>query len=235
LFLESAYPEIMAENPEPQRFFVVGDVHGCPRQLEEILTKAQAYPRHRLVFLGDYIDRGPDSETVLQLLRTVDGVFLLGNHEQMLIDRWNASSSPSVGRGWLDVAHISLESFEWLVSVALDHYETDDYLFVHGGLDPRKPRSAQTKDDYLWVRHDGDYLGVTPKVVVHGHHSVDKPVRVGNRININTRCGVGGPLTALVLPEYRYHQSSPSPVPRARNLPTAADLAALADEGLEEL
>jgi serine/threonine protein phosphatase 1 len=219
----------------PERFLVVGDIHGCPVQLEEILDRAQAYPDHRLVFLGDYIDRGPDSETVLQLLRPLDAVFLLGNHEQMLIDRWKSSSTPTVGRGWLDVARVSMESFEWLSTVPVDHYETAGYLFVHGGLDVRKNRSSQGPQDYLWVRHDGDYLAVTPKTVVHGHHGVDKPVRVGNRININTRCGTGGPLTALVIPEFRYLQSSPSPRPPSGLTVTPRDLAALMDESLEEL
>lgn len=221
--------------PEEKRFIVVGDVHGCPAQLEEILDLGPSFPDHRWVFLGDYINRGPEPETVLQILRTLDAVFLLGNHEEILIQRWRSASSPAVGRGWLDAAGVSLESFEWLTSVPVDHFETEDYLFVHAGLDVSKPRSDQTRDDYLWVRHEGDYSSVTPKLVVHGHHGVDQPVRQGNRVNLNTRCGSGGPLTALVLPEFRFFRSSPSPESRTKLTVTPADLSALMDETLEEL
>lgn len=216
-------------------YIAVGDIHGCPRQLAEILALGEGFPNHQWVFLGDYIDRGPDSETVLRILSRLDAVFLLGNHEDMLLSRWRGASTPASRAGWLDEARVSATSMEWIASVSREFYETADYFFVHGGLDVDKPLSAQTRADYLWTRTAGDYQALTPKLVVHGHHPVPRPVVVGNRVNLNTGCGQGGPLTALVLPEFLFLESGHSPVPTLKPRTTPEVLAALVDEGLEEL
>ena len=215
------------------RFLVVGDIHGCPRQLEEILALAETYPDHRWVFLGDYIDRGPDSESVIQILSRFEGIFLLGNHEDMLLDRCQQPTHPGTFLHRDDRSGLSDASIEWIRTVPVDHWETDDYFFVHGGLDPFRALNRQTREIYLWSRYAGDYHMLTPKLVIHGHTLVDEPEVVGNRININTGCGCGGVLTALVLPEFRFVFSSPSPqfVSKREDARPASPF----DENLEEL
>jgi serine/threonine protein phosphatase 1 len=180
--------------------------------------------------LGDYINRGPDSERVIQRLRRLDAVFLRGNHEERLLTQWRRAEA-STQRSWLDEVGLSAASLEWLAEVPLDFWESETCLFVHGGLDPSQPRDRQIRSDYLEARHQGDYRSVTPKWVVHGHHPVSQPELVGNRINVNTGCGTGGPLTAVALPELVFLQSSPSP--RPASVPSL--LVAVADDELEEL
>ena len=195
---------------EAGKYIAIGDIHGCLAQLEEVLSLAKAYPGHRLVFLGDYIDRGPESEGVIQRLRSLEASFLLGNHEEMLLEREQNMSAERFGDLFLNT-RLSRDSLLWMRESLLDVLETKDYVFVHAGLDRSKALAGQTRRDYIWTRDEGDYLGLTPKLVIHGHTVVEAPVVVGNRHNINTGCGSGGHLTALVLPELEYLSSSPSP------------------------
>jgi len=192
------------------KYIAIGDIHGCLAQLEEILVQARAYPGHGLVFLGDYIDRGPDSEGVVRRLRGLEATFLLGNHEEMLLERERNMSAERFGDLFLNT-RLTRDSLLWLRESLVDVLETRDYVFVHAGLDRNKALGAQTRRDYIWTREEGDYLGLTPKLVVHGHTVVEAPLVVGNRHNINTGCGSGGRLTALVLPELEYLSSSASP------------------------
>ncbi|MEJ2200398.1 MAG: metallophosphoesterase family protein [Desulfuromonadaceae bacterium] len=75
----------------PNRLIAIGDIHGQRRKLEQLLRLLQATEKDQLVFLGDYIDRGPDSrgviETLLELRNCLpETIFLKGNHEQMLLN-----------------------------------------------------------------------------------------------------------------------------------------------------
>jgi len=189
-------------------YVVFGDIHGCLIPLREVLAAAKDFPDHELIFLGDYIDRGPDSEGVIRLLSTIPATFLRGNHEQMLLDR--LSPDPVARARFLHQVGVSAESVEWIRAETVFLKETDDYIFVHAGFDVHKTLRDQTVDDLIWTRYDGSYQRLTHKLVVHGHSIVDAPDGVGNRLNINTGCGAGGPLTAVVLPEKEFLVSSVS-------------------------
>src|SRR5262245_47276446 len=75
----------------PGRLFVVGDIHGCRRELDLLLRGLDVAAGDTVVFLGDYVDRGPDVRGVIERLialaaePTVRTVFLRGNHEDMLL------------------------------------------------------------------------------------------------------------------------------------------------------
>lgn len=75
---------------------VIGDVHGCLSKLELLLTQiSDCAPDARIVFVGDIIDRGPDSHGVLSLVHSLtrsSAVMLCGNHERMLLDVFDALS-----------------------------------------------------------------------------------------------------------------------------------------------
>ena len=68
--------------------YVIGDIHGCLRPLQRLLEKIAPQPGDEVVFIGDYIDRGPQSREVVEYLLGLPyrSVFLLGNHEKMLLD-----------------------------------------------------------------------------------------------------------------------------------------------------
>ena len=83
------------------RIITIGDVHGCSVALRTLIEAIQPTPLDTLVFLGDYIDRGPDSrgviEQVIALGERCQVVPLLGNHEEMLLGRWRESRIFSSG------------------------------------------------------------------------------------------------------------------------------------------
>src|SRR5215469_5764130 len=111
-------PQTVSEAPPGMRIYAVGDIHGCLRQLEQMLKligqdSSGVKERCHLVFVGDYIDRGPDSKGVIdRLLSPMDGVtatYLLGNHEQALLD---FLENPSAYRDWKYFgAHETLVSY----------------------------------------------------------------------------------------------------------------------------
>src|ERR1043166_4066276 len=95
------------------RTIAVGDVHGCSRALATLLDAIGPEPDDRLVLLGDYVDRGPDSRGVLDQLISLVGrcrvVPLLGNHEEMLLA---VRSAPAALKGWLTCGGLAtLESY----------------------------------------------------------------------------------------------------------------------------
>ncbi|MHA7871604.1 MAG: metallophosphoesterase family protein [Hyphococcus sp.] len=172
-----------AEAPEGRRIYAIGDIHGCASLLDELLrrieTDAGGAPR-RLVFLGDYVDRGPDAKGVLTRLIEIsrsqtEAVFLKGNHEAVMLDflaapedmdhwlDWGGEETlasygvaPALGRRPEDLAAalkaaMPADHLAFLNSLALTHIE-GDYLFVHAGLRPGAPLSEQTEEDLLWIR-----------------------------------------------------------------------------------
>jgi serine/threonine protein phosphatase 1 len=220
--------------------YAVGDVHGCAallaRLVAEIRRDADAFAlqdRPALVFVGDYVDRGPDSkgviDEVIKLRR--EGRFevraLMGNHEETLLA---FLTNPAVGPAWADFGGLNtLESYKvappslrsdaaaWAsASEALaralpaDHLaflrgleltaSYGDYLFVHAGVRPGVPLSAQREHDLLWIREE--FLNAKApcaQVVVHGHTPEAEPFLGRYRVGIDTGAYATGVLTAVRL------------------------------------
>ena len=81
----------MPQPLKPKRILAIGDIHGYPHKLNRLLDVVQPTTEDKLFFLGDYVDRGPDSRGVLDTLISIkeklpQTIFIRGNHEQMLID-----------------------------------------------------------------------------------------------------------------------------------------------------
>jgi serine/threonine protein phosphatase 1 len=217
--------------------YAIGDIHGCLGPLLELLAQLRVRPEDELVFLGDYIDRGPDSKGVLDYLaaeRKPNWHLLRGNHEQMLID-WLGTTNPLAASNWLlNGGHQTLQSYvpkerldevrgedihallkdsispahvELLNALPLT-YETPDYFFCHAGVNLDRPLDAQEADDLLWIRRKFlDDPRPTPKLVVHGHTPVEKVDLSRDRINLDTGCVYGGFLTAISLPDKKIYQT----------------------------
>lgn len=124
----------------------IGDIHGCVQSLKALWKKLEPYKDHTHVFIGDYIDRGPDSKGVVDFLLEVqderESVFLKGNHELMLL---NSLSTVNKKHWILNGGQTTLDSYnieyahglpdnhlEFYLGLKL-YYETDDYFFVHAG------------------------------------------------------------------------------------------------------
>lgn len=219
------------------RAYVVGDVHGRLDLLEQLLAKIERERAGRparktlLVFLGDLIDRGPQSAEVVERLRTyasndVRTVFLLGNHEEVLLrildgDTWLIPSwlrfggaqcleSYGVPAAKIDGksheraltivrAAIPPEHVEFLKSF-VDTCRFGDFLFVHAGIRPGVPIENQLQEDLRWIRDDF-LLDRSDHgcVVVHGHTIRPQVEELANRIGIDTGAYSTGVLTALVI------------------------------------
>lgn len=209
---------------EPFRYiFAVGDIHGHVRKLRELLAEIPLdLSQDFLIFLGDYIDRGPASrqvvDTIIELAWQSDRVICLrGNHEQMFLDFLSGADPllylfnggrrtlESYGyeedpdgryRVYVPYKHLDfLRSLPYLV-------ETDEYIFVHAGLRPGVPLAEQTEEDLLWIRHEFIYapceLG---KKVIFGHTPFYDPLVLDDKIGIDTGAGYGRKLTCVQLPE----------------------------------
>ena len=201
--------------------YVIGDVHGCAFELRELLNKLPLTPGSTIVFVGDYIDRGPRSreviDTILELKRYCQVVALMGNHEAMFLNFLEQPQSPKAvtyiyNGGSATLASYSSQSGEY--EVPDDHmefyrtlrlfYETNDFFFVHAGV-PDMPLEElnpyQHADRLLWTRRP--FLNSTfkwSKIIVHGHTPVESVDITPTRINLDTGCVFDNRLSAVALP-----------------------------------
>lgn len=199
--------------------FAIGDVHGCLNKLKSMVAKIEAArPAGKIVFLGDYVDRGPDSKGVIEFIMAGpqkagwEWVALKGNHEDMMVTCM-AGDNPIgwwVGNGGAEtLASYGGEVFEdhlkWASDLPTKH--TDEHrIFVHAGMDETVPYDNQTEHDMLWSRqpphYSGEYWG---KHLVHGHTpALTNPVTVGNRTNVDSAAVFGGKLSCAV-----FHDETP--------------------------
>jgi serine/threonine protein phosphatase 1 len=208
-----------------QRIFAIGDIHGCYEPLVELLERIPInWSRDLLVFMGDYIDRGPKSFEVVQHLielqaRHPETVFLKGNHEQMLEDYLSGKDrmtylfnggqptldsylrhAGSSGRYPIPSAHLRFFGSLRLM------FETEDYIFVHAGLRKNVLPEKQNPDDLLWIRENFiNSRHSFGKRVVFGHTPFEEPMVEPNKIGIDTGAVFGNKLTCVQLPEEKFY------------------------------
>jgi len=211
------------------RIYAIGDIHGCATRLEALIARLDIDARQDLlIFVGDYIDRGPDSKKVVDMILDLMGtmnhvICLLGNHEQMflnycLFDREQELFLSNGGQRTLAsygfersrrnssfrIPNLHLRFYQSL----LPCYETDDYIFVHAGLRPGIPLPEQTLDDLIWSRFEFIRSAFDfGKRVVFGHTPFSVPLVAPNKIGIDTGAVYGGMLTCLELPGMIFHQA----------------------------
>lgn len=206
----------------PLLTYAIGDVHGHVDKLRALIGRCRQHAngqRMRMVFVGDYVDRGPDRRSVIEQLidlqrtQPVCVVCLRGNHEADMLacahgadpSQWLSNGGrytlASYGVNWAQ--DIPRAHLEWVESLPLS-YDDGRRLFVRAGVNPDLPLTAQREIDLLWIRepflsHTGDYR----RLIVHGHTptSSRKPDHRRNRVNVDTAAGYGGPLTAAVFSE----------------------------------
>lgn len=205
--------------------YAIGDIHGSLDKLQRLMLRCEQNAAGRLfkyVFLGDYIDRGPQSAGVIACLINLQArlgdrlIALKGNHEAMALDAvdgnaplrlWFAQGGAATLESYGNVRPSELPSLhlDWLRSLRLS-YDDGRRFFVHAGVDPEKPLDLQDEQHLLWIREpflsDGRDYG---RLMVHGHTPLMTgiPDFRGNRLNIDTAAVFGGPLTAAVFDDVR--------------------------------
>ena len=150
----------------PRRTIVVGDVHGCLDELDELLKTVEPAPgSDRLVFLGDLLDRGPDPVGVLRRVRELGAECVLGNHEEKHL-RYAAhearrSGDPSYripmkpfdGRRAAEHARLTHEDLVWIAGLPRTLSLGHGWVAVHAGFLPGKPVSRQPPDWTIKLRY----------------------------------------------------------------------------------
>ncbi|MBU4186311.1 MAG: serine/threonine protein phosphatase [Proteobacteria bacterium] len=209
------------------KIFAIGDIHGCFDKLHTLMALLEVNKeKDILIFLGDYIDRGPQSMDVVEYLihLSQDGyhtIFLKGNHEAMLQDYLSGQDKTifllSGGTNTLDSyrQHQHIDRFQNLI-IPPSHikffqslrlfYETDSYMFVHAGLVPKVPLNQQQEKDLLWIRdpfiHSTHDFG---KTVIFGHTPFKEPFVTKNKIGIDTGAVYDNKLTCIELPAQKFY------------------------------
>ncbi len=212
------------------KIIAIGDVHGCANTLKAMWKKLEPYEDYIHLFVGDYIDRGPESKEVVDFLLQVKNerktVFLRGNHEVMLLEALAKGSS----RNWMfNGGQSTLESYGKEATVAdipADHidffkktrlyYESENYFFVHAGVPPtlsieQSIEDTTTHNYFFWGReHLNVFAPPWEKTVVFGHTPQPFPINQRGMIGIDTGCVYNRPglgkLTAVMLPEVKFIQ-----------------------------
>lgn len=198
------------------RTIAIGDIHGCYAALDKLLSMIDMQREDRLVVLGDVVDRGPQSRSVverlLQLRDSCQLLPILGNHEQMLLDAVNGKATlqdwltygggetlDSYGKG-ASLSVLPDEHIEFLRSWA-DYRETPGFFFAHGNYLADVKLSDQPWD---WLRWESlrDLLPtchLSGKTAILGHTSNKQGeiLNLGYLVCIDTYCHGGGWLTAL--------------------------------------
>ena len=149
------------------KVWVIGDVHGHADALENLLSEIELGDQDCVIFLGDLIDRGPDSQMVVRIARTMPNAFtIMGNHEQMALDglvenQW----SPTFH--WLyNGGNACLNSYRTNEKLDTDTFVSDllwmsnlphmivlkDWILVHAGLHPSYALEDQKVEHCLWIR-----------------------------------------------------------------------------------
>lgn len=210
--------------------YAIGDVHGCLTELLEALEWCAADAadrglRGRIHLLGDYIDRGPESKGVLDLLMrgSQDDHMtwhpIMGNHDEILALAWRMPQIANHAQLWWDHGgQQTLQSFGWnpvgrlpghlaefIDQPYIDFIEklphvtiADDVLFVHAGLRPGIALAEQKLHDLLYIR--GDFMRSNEDfgaTVVHGHtpHRSEHPKTYHNRVALDSGCFSSGSLS----------------------------------------
>ena len=223
-----------ASAPAGTRIYAIGDIHGRADLLNEITARIDDDIRRRPiahtveVYLGDYIDRGPDSRTVIDLLavRLVanHAVCLRGNHEAVMegfledpaiLPYWEQLGGMQTLASYgielhdenetaLNLHHRFVDAFprahELFMQCLRHQFSCGDFLFVHAGIRPDIPIEHQDINDLIWIRDE--FLDSTHKherFIVHGHTPVPHPDIRHNRINIDTCAWRTGTLTCIAI------------------------------------
>lgn len=162
---------------------VIGDVHGHYEALCSLFNHIAPTAEDEIYFLGDLIDRGPESSQVVEFVMKNDYRCILGNHEIMLLDALgNGKLNHQAFQGWLQnggnatimsYGHKmpSHEHIDWIKSLPF-FFDLGDYWLVHAGVDPRLSIPQQSQEQFCWIRsefHTSDTPYFQNKTIIIGH------------------------------------------------------------------
>ena len=204
--------------------YAIGDIHGeffslvnLLKLIEEDKTQQIGNDPARIIFLGDYVDRGLKSKSVVSTLMSeplkshnFEQITLKGNHESMMIDAlennrrglipprtiWLGNGGVTTLNSYNDV--IPKSHYEFLKSLRT-YFIDGEWIFVHGGVSLTTPIEEQSEDVLLWARMTETSAPDYNYRIVHGHTPHRTPKVYPLRINVDTGAFMNRPLTAVVI------------------------------------
>lgn len=165
------------------RRIIIGDVHGYYQGLITLVKEIAPTSEDEVYFLGDLIDRGPQSAQVVEFVKENNYPCLLGNHEQMLLTALSSNfNSNQTIQAWLysgghatinsyQATKIPQEHLDWFGSLPT-YFDLGDVWLTHAGVDPKKSVSEQTAEELCWIRdefHSMESPYFIDKLIIVGH------------------------------------------------------------------
>jgi serine/threonine protein phosphatase 1 len=210
------------------RTLAIGDIHGCSTALTHILRLVKPTPDDQVIFLGDYIDRGPATrevlDSLLELEQTCHPVFLRGNHEVMILEAREDTLKADLWRSYGGLEALASYGAEfcndWAAAIPDSHwsflqstvryFETTDVIFVHACLDPELDLKEQPDWLVFWEYFERMKPHKSGKRVICGHtpqHSGEIK-DLGFAACLDTGAATGGWLTCLDVDSGHYWQAN---------------------------
>ncbi len=222
-----------------RRTLVIGDIHGCLAPLERLWQVVAPTPTDHVVFLGDYIDRGPNSKGVIDFILAREAEYdltcLTGNHEEKFflariddselahwLEAWGGGATlASYGAGGFDDVP---ESHWEFLRRGRPYCETETHIFVHANLEPDLPLPAQPPFTLVHKKFGRPAPHCSGKTMICGHTAQKShlPLDLGHAVCIDTDPGRGGWLTCLHAETGHYWQTDAGGAHRTGALATRA-------------
>jgi len=220
------------------RILVIGDIHGHLGALDTLLNEVVPTKSDIVVFLGDYVDKGPNVKATLGRLIEFSvndqWVFLRGNHDQMFLDAcldssmitlWEclAGHEPLASYGVGNVENViplvPISHIDFLKNRCVDYYEDNSYIYVHGGIRPHMG-ADESIDRLHWMTLSDAITHQSGKTVICGHSSQKSGMiaDLGHTICVDTAISNGRFLTCLNLTDFSWIQASEEGEIRKGNL-----------------
>ncbi|NJP08158.1 MAG: serine/threonine protein phosphatase [Leptolyngbyaceae cyanobacterium RU_5_1] len=165
------------------RRIIIGDVHGHYKGLMMLFEAIAPGALDQVYFLGDLIDRGPDSSQVVSFVQQGCHACLLGNHEQLMLDAFpNGCPLTPALQAWLysggratiasyGNADVLLDHLNWMKTLPA-YLDLGDIWLVHAGVHPLLPIQAQTTQEFCWIRDEFHSISqpyFPDKLIITGH------------------------------------------------------------------
>ena len=203
------------------RTLVIGDIHGCWNEFQDLLDKAGVTSDDQIIAIGDLVNRGPKSKKVLNFFRKgkhPNSQVILGNHERGHINTYDMGKKPSVSMmqtRWQlgDNYNTAIEYMRTMPA----YIELPDALLVHAYYEAGVSLEDQRPDVITGSMVAEKYLAETYDCPWYERYDRDEPLICGHRdwsgdmtpfiykdrvFSIDTRCVYGGSLTGLWLPDF---------------------------------
>jgi serine/threonine protein phosphatase 1 len=198
---------------------IIGDIHGCYYELQQLIDKAKLGHDDEIIAIGDLFDRGPEPLAVYQFFRdTPNARAIMGNHEWGHLRAQSGELPPRFSTlltRW-ELGDLYAEFLAFIASLPL-YLDLPEALLVHGFFEPHVALAHQQQMVLLGVTSAETYLHDTYEALWYTYYDAQKPIIIGHRdysyqqqpfvyqdrvYAIDSRCVYGGSLTGVLLPEF---------------------------------